>query len=103
MNGVSNFKDIPKENLDALKLSEAHLNALQKENPSADAAAILKILQAATPTDTASNSTSGASTKEESVPFYKTYTFMGVSGVLLLALIAGGAYMMTHKTEETDL
>ena len=45
----------------------------------------------------------GGSSSSVAIPFYQNKLFIGVVVVLVLASIGGGAYMMTHKSEETDL
>jgi hypothetical protein len=50
-----------------------------------------------------SGSGSGDKSEKAEVPFYKNAWIMVPSGVILLSVIGGGVFMMTRKTEETDL
>lgn len=84
-------------------MSPAHRAALEAANPAKDGD-ILKILKDAKSVDATDKSSGDSSTKnEDEVPFYRTNWFMTISVVVLIAAIGGGAYIMTHKTDETDL
>jgi hypothetical protein len=112
---VKDFSELSTEAIKALGLTEKQVEALKKANVTKDTTDedIKKALNAeadATPnTQTKGAKDINASKDEPSkgdkaeVPFYMNAWIMVPSSVILLSAIGGGAYMMTRKTEDTDL
>jgi len=84
-------KLIETKNLDSKEKVEAILNAAQ---PAPDAPVPGK----ATEVDT-----KGALNENSKYPWYTNPWYLGIGGILLFSTIGGGVYMMTRKTNETEL
>jgi uncharacterized protein YwgA len=112
---VKDFSELTTEARKALGLTEKQVEALKKANVTKDTtdAEIEKILNGkadATPNAQTKGAKDINASKDEptqgdkaEVPFYMNAWIMVPSSVILLSAIGGGAYMMTRKTEDTDL
>jgi len=85
------FDKMDQAEIDKLGLTSEQVEALKKFKAT-NTSDIADILKKSKPVD------SGAETS-----FFKTNLFYGIAGILVLSAIGGGAYMITRKSEETDL
>jgi hypothetical protein len=111
---VKDFSKLKPEAIKALGLSDKQVEALKKANVTKattdeDIKKALKGEAETTPNTQnkgakdLNGSGTGDKSEEAEVPFYKNAWIMVPSGLILLSAIGGGAYMMTRKTEDTDL
>jgi hypothetical protein len=110
---LANVKDFSELTTDAIKdlgLTDKQVEALKKAKVTKDTsdAEIEKILNGKAEATTSSGSSTVTDSgtekgKNAEIPFYKNPWIMVPSGLILLSAIGGGVFMMTRKTEDTDL
>jgi hypothetical protein len=110
LDSVKDFSELSPEAIKALGLSDKQVEALKKANVTKDTSDedINKALKGEAEATTSSGSSSVTDSgtekgKNAEIPFYKNAWIMVPSGVILLSAIGGGVFMMTRKTEDTDL
>ena len=97
------FDQIETAKIGKLGLSQEQIDALTKAKAT-KASEIADILNSVDSNPDGNNPVgTGGSSSSVAIPFYQNKLFIGVVVVLVVASIGGGAYMMTHKSEETDL
>jgi len=113
LKNIAKFSDLSKESFEALKLNTEQIKALKTANVTKETtdAEINKILKdnagssddGKPPVNISGSISSGdVSSNEEYGGLVYNYWFIGISSVLVLLAIGGGAYMMTRKTEEIN-
>jgi hypothetical protein len=112
---VEDFSKLTPEAIKALGLTDKQVEALKKANVTKattdeDIKKALKGEAETTPNTQNKGAKDINASKDEptqgdkaEVPFYKNAWIMVPSGVILLSAIGGGVFMMTRKTEDTDL
>jgi hypothetical protein len=107
---VDDFSKLSADAIKALGLTEKQVEALKKANVTKATTDedINKALKGEAEATTSSGSSSVTDSgtekgKNAEIPFYKNPWIMVPSGVILLSAIGGGVFMMTRKTEDTDL
>jgi predicted DNA binding protein len=111
---VDDFSKLTPEAIKALGLTDKQVEALKKANVTKattdeDIKKALKGEAETTPNTQnkgakdINGSGTGDKSEEAEVPFYKNAWIMVPSSVILLSAIGGGVFMMTRKTEDTDL
>jgi thiol:disulfide interchange protein len=115
LDSVKDFSELSPESIKALGLTDKQVEALKKANVTKattdeDINKALKGEAETTPNTQNKGAKDINASKDEptqgdkaEVPFYKNAWIMVPSGVILLSAIGGGVFMMTRKTEDTDL
>jgi hypothetical protein len=110
LDSVDDFSKLSADAIKALGLTEKQVEALKKANVTKATTDedINKALKGEAEATTSSGSSSVTDSgtekgKNAEIPFYKNAWIMVPSGVILLSAIGGGVFMMTRKTEDTDL